>query len=96
MRRTIERVVNGRASLEFHSAHDPQRMHSVDGIEHTVVRFTTDIPYLTKWGQPLLIGPGSILVAHTDHEQVKKSELLRSVEIYVDLVKKLALQNRER
>jgi len=56
------------------------------------VRFTTDIPYLTKWGVPLLIGPGSILVAHTEHERVPKSELLRAVEIYVELVRRLRAQ----
>ena len=54
-----------------------------------MVRFTTDIPYLSNWGRPLLIGPGSILDAHTDHERVSKAELERSVELYVELAKKL-------
>jgi len=36
-----------------------------------------------------LIGPGSILVAHTDRERVQKSELLAAVEIYRKLVKSL-------
>jgi len=44
---------------------------------------------LTRWGKALLIGPGSILDAHTEHERVAKSELLRAVEIYCDLVKRL-------
>ncbi len=85
----LERAVQGRASLEYGSLHDPQRMEAVDGFEQTVVRFTTDIPYLTNWGKPLLIGPGSILDAHTDHERVSKSELLRAVEIYCDLARRL-------
>ncbi len=89
VRELIEQVVDGRAALEFSSAHDPQRMLRVAGLEETVVRFTTDIPYLTKWGQPLLIGPGSILDAHTAHERVSKSELLRAVEIYASLTQKL-------
>jgi acetylornithine deacetylase len=54
-----------------------------------VVRFTTDIPYLTNWGTPLLIGPGSILDAHTEHERVDKKELLQAVDIYADLVRRL-------
>jgi acetylornithine deacetylase len=54
-----------------------------------VVRFTTDVPYLSNWGQPLLIGPGSILDAHTDHERIAKHELEKAVQLYVDLVKKL-------
>jgi acetylornithine deacetylase len=49
------------------------------------VRFTTDIPYLTRWGKPLLLGPGSILNAHTDHERISKTELSRAVELYVSL-----------
>jgi acetylornithine deacetylase len=82
----LERTVAGRASLEYFSAHDPQRMLAINGFEQIVVRFTTDIPYLPAWGTPLLIGPGSILDAHTEHERVKRSELLRAVDVYRELV----------
>jgi len=34
----------------------------------------------------LLLGPGSILNAHTEHEFVEKRELEEAVEIYVQLV----------
>jgi acetylornithine deacetylase len=94
IRDLLERVVDGRASLEFSSTHDPQRMLRVDGLEETVVRFTTDIPYLTNWGQPLLIGPGSILEAHTAHERVKKSDLLQAVEIYSSLTLRLLQESK--
>jgi acetylornithine deacetylase len=60
-------------------------MHSVGGFEREVVRFTTDIPYLSNWGRPLLVGPGSILDAHTDGERVSKRELEEAVEIYARL-----------
>jgi acetylornithine deacetylase len=50
------------------------------GFEECLVRFTTDIPYLSNWGKPLLIGPGSILVAHTEHEKVSKKELLKAID----------------
>jgi acetylornithine deacetylase len=85
----LERAVGGRALLEYKSVHDPVRLHALDGFESTIVRFTTDIPYLTNWGTPLLIGPGSILDAHTEHERVAKSELVRSVELYYGLVRRL-------
>lgn len=85
----LERAVVSRASLEYKSVHDPIRLHALDGFEPTIVRFTTDIPYLSNWGTPLLIGPGSILDAHTEHERVAKSELMRAVEIYADLVRRL-------
>jgi acetylornithine deacetylase len=64
-------------------------MLRVDGFEQKTVRFTTDIPYLTNWGQPLLLGPGSILVAHTKDEFVLKKDLETAVGLYVHLVKKL-------
>jgi acetylornithine deacetylase len=85
----LERAVGGRASLDYKSVHDPVKLLAIDGFESTIVRFTTDIPYLSNWGTPLLIGPGSILDAHTEHERVNKKELLQAVEIYCDLVKRL-------
>jgi acetylornithine deacetylase len=85
----LEDAVGGRATVEYKSAHNPIRLHELDGFESTIVRFTTDIPYLSNWGTPLLIGPGSILDAHTEHERVAKSELLKAVEIYRDLVHRL-------
>lgn len=85
----LERAVAGRASLEYTSAHDPQHMLAIKGFEQTIVRFTTDIPYLSRWGTPSLIGPGSILDAHTPHERIAKSELLRAVDVYMNLVRLL-------
>lgn len=52
------------------------------GIETMVAAFTTDIPALTAWGEPVLLGPGSIHVAHTDRERVAKTELLEAVDLY--------------
>jgi acetylornithine deacetylase len=85
----LQQAVAGRAVLEYKSVHDPVRLLALDDFAQTMVRFTTDIPYLSNWGTPLLIGPGSILDAHTEHERVRKSELGRAVEIYVALVKRL-------
>jgi len=59
------------------------------GFEECIVRFTTDIPYLSNWGQPLLLGSGSILDAHTDHERVSKKELREAVGLYVKLTEQL-------
>jgi acetylornithine deacetylase len=81
--------VRERAALDYKSVHDPVRLLALDGFESSIVRFTTDIPYLSNWGTPLLIGPGSILDAHTEHERVAKGELMKAVEIYYELVKTL-------
>ncbi|HXQ69009.1 MAG TPA: M20/M25/M40 family metallo-hydrolase [Pyrinomonadaceae bacterium] len=86
----IEGAVAGRAQVELASAHDPVRLFSIEGFDDCVVRFTTDVPYLSNWGKALLIGPGSILDAHTEHERIAKHELERSIELYVTLAKKLS------
>jgi acetylornithine deacetylase len=86
----LEDAVGGRASIDYLSVHDPVRLIAVEGLEQCVVRFTTDIPYLTRWGQSLLLGPGSIFQAHTDDEYVAKAELKRAVQLYVSLVHSLS------
>ena len=65
----------------------------LDGIPATVVAYTTDIPaFGGSWGQPFLIGPGTIHVAHTDQERVPKRQLEEAVQIYKKLVRELPLQ----
>jgi len=66
------------------------RLTPLDGIPTTVVAFATDIPTFDgAWGQPFLIGPGSIHVAHTAEERVAKRELSEAVEIYARMVRQL-------
>ena len=68
---------------------------NVDGLPTTVVSFTTDIPMFGRsWGEPLLMGPGSIHVAHTSEERIAKKELADAVEIYANMVKKLLAEAR--
>jgi acetylornithine deacetylase len=92
----LERAVGDRALVEYLSAAEPQHMLAAPGFETSVVRFTTDIPYLTNWGRPLLIGPGSILDAHTDHERIAKRELTAAVDLYAHLVQTLLAGERLR
>jgi acetylornithine deacetylase len=89
VKRVLEDVVGARGRIEYASAHNPVRLFSVPGFEQCVVRFTTDVPYLPAWGQALLLGPGSILYAHTDHERISKRELNQAVQLYVDLARTL-------
>jgi acetylornithine deacetylase len=85
----LRNVIRGRAEIEVLSCSEPVRMLEVDGFKQKTVRFTTDIPYLTNWGRPLLLGPGSILVAHTKDEFVLKKDLETAVGLYVDLTMRL-------
>jgi acetylornithine deacetylase/succinyl-diaminopimelate desuccinylase-like protein len=65
------------------------RLRSLDGLPTMVAAFTTDIPALGNWGEPLLFGPGSIHVAHTEHEHVDKGQLHQAVELYADIARRL-------
>jgi len=91
VKRVLEDAVGTRGHLEYASAHNPVRLFSLPGFDECVVRFTTDVPYLSQWGKPLLLGPGSILDAHTDHEKISKRELEDAIDLYVRLAKKLAM-----
>lgn len=85
----IAEVVGTRGEIEIMSVSKPVKMLAVEGFRQKVVRFTTDIPHLSNWGTPLLLGAGSILVAHTKDEFVLKNDLEESVGLYVNLVMKL-------
>jgi acetylornithine deacetylase len=89
VKQLLAKATAGRARIDYQSAHEPVRLLEVEGFADCLVRFTTDIPYLSRWGTPLLLGPGSILDAHTEHERIDKSELRCAVELYVQLVRAL-------
>src|SRR5436309_1268002 len=65
------------------------RFRRVDGLATMIAAFTTDIPKLTNWGEPLLIGPGSIHVAHTDGEYIEKQQLAEAIDLYCRIAKQL-------
>ncbi|HEY5330522.1 MAG TPA: M20/M25/M40 family metallo-hydrolase [Acidobacteriaceae bacterium] len=88
-RAAIVEAVAGRAEVEFSLELPFVQMRAIEGIATMVAKFTTDIPSLTNWGEPFLLGPGSIHVAHTPDERIRKSELLECVELYVRLAKTL-------
>jgi acetylornithine deacetylase len=84
------RAVDGRAELREVIEIPAVRLAAVEGIPTTVVAYTTDIPaFGGAWGQPLLIGPGTIHVAHTLEERVPKRQLIEAVELYQRIVRDL-------
>jgi acetylornithine deacetylase len=89
LRREIERAVAGLVKVEFVLEIPFLRLRTLDGLPTMVAAFTTDIPALTNWGQPLLIGPGSIHVAHTESEYVEKNQLSDAIDLYCTIAKKL-------
>ena len=82
-------VVEGLVSIEHVLEVPAVRLQTLPGFETAVFAYTTDVPLLTNWGTPLLIGPGSIHVAHTDEEHVPIDELHQAVELYEKLARHL-------
>ena len=89
LKEEIERVVAGRAEVTFSLDLAAVRMRRVGNLPTMVAKFATDIPSLTNWGEPFLLGPGSIHVAHTPEERIRKKELLECVDLYVELATSL-------
>jgi acetylornithine deacetylase len=81
----ITRVVAGRAEVTSSLDLAYVRMRRVGNLPTMIAKFATDIPSLTNWGEPFLLGPGSIHVAHTPDEKIRKQELLACVDLYVEL-----------
>ena len=88
-RAAIEECAAELAEVDFTLEIPFVRLRSLDGFPTMVAKFTTDIPQLGNWGEPLLLGPGSIHVAHTPYEKLAKRELLEAVDLYVEVAKRL-------
>jgi acetylornithine deacetylase len=89
LKEAIERAAAGLADVRYVLEIPAMRFETMEGFPSTVVSFTTDIPALGNWGRPYLVGPGSVLEAHTDHERVAKRELAEAVELYSQLAERL-------
>jgi acetylornithine deacetylase len=90
LRRQILETAGDQVSATFPLELPFMRLRKVDGVPTMIAAFTTDIPKLTNWGEPLLIGPGSIHVAHTDGEFIEKKQLADAIELYCTIAKELA------
>jgi acetylornithine deacetylase len=89
LRSDIVNAANGLATADFTLEIPFTRLRTLDDMPTMVAAYTTDIPSLGNWGQPLLVGPGSIHVAHTEGEYVEKQQLTDAVDLYCKIAKKL-------
>ena len=90
LRKDIVQTVGDLAAANFTLEIPCIRLRSFEGLPTMVAAFTTDVPALSNWGQPLLFGPGSILFAHTEGEFVRKKELTDAMELYCRIAKRLS------
>jgi acetylornithine deacetylase len=91
LRRQIVETVGSLAEVNFTLEIRFAKLRTLDGLPAMVAGFTTDIPLLSNWGEPLLVGPGSVHVAHTEGEFVEKKQLEESVALYCQVAKRLSL-----
>jgi acetylornithine deacetylase len=90
IRESFAEAVDDRAQLVEVICIPAMEFVRLDGLPTTVVSFTTDVPVFGRsWGEPLLIGPGSIHLAHTAEERISRPELADAVGIYSQIVKRL-------
>jgi acetylornithine deacetylase len=90
LRREIIETVGDLARVEFTLEIPFVRLRTFEGLPTIVAAFTTDIPALSNWGQPLLVGPGSIHAAHTEGEHLEKKQLHEAVELYEQIARQIA------
>jgi len=90
LRENIRATVGDLVTVDFTLEIPFARLRSFDDLPTMVAAFTTDIPALSNWGEPLLVGPGSIHVAHTEGEYVEKKQLHDAVDLYCSIAKRLA------
>jgi acetylornithine deacetylase len=93
-RRAIERAVEGLATVDFTLEIPFKRLRALEGLPTMVAAFTTDVPWLGNWGEPVLLGPGSIHVAHTPHEKLAKKELFAAIDLYAEVARRLVTGSR--
>jgi len=89
VRAAVRDAVAGLAEADFTLEIPFVRLNAVPGLPTMIAKFTSDIPQLSNWGKPLLLGPGSIHVAHTPHEKIAKKELLTAVDLYIQVAQQL-------
>jgi acetylornithine deacetylase len=85
LREILHRTVGTQLAVEEILELPAVRMHTVPGFATGVFSYFSDVPFLSNWGTPLLIGPGTIHVAHTDREHIAIADLDRAVETYATL-----------
>ena len=90
LRRQIAATAGDQVEVSFPLELPFLRFRTVDDFPSMIAAFTTDIPKLTKWGEPLLIGPGSIHVAHTEGEYIEKKQLAEAIDLYCAIAQKLS------
>jgi acetylornithine deacetylase len=90
LRRQIVAIAGNQVEVTFPLELRFMRLRAVEGLPTMIASYTTDIPFLANWGEALLVGPGSIHVAHTEGEYVEKRQLAEAIDLYCTIARKLS------
>lgn len=85
----VDDIIEDSGKIEVINECEPQEMVEIPGYANEIVAYSTDIPFMPNWGEPLLFGPGSIHDAHTLDEKIRKADILTAVEQYQQIVRYL-------
>jgi acetylornithine deacetylase len=86
----IRPAASGRVDLEVPYRSEPILFRVPTGETRAeIVSFACDLPLLPAWGEPILVGPGSILDAHSAEEKVELAQIEEAVEVYSRLARGL-------
>ncbi len=89
LRADILQAADSLAEIEFMLEIPFMELETVEGLPTMMAAYTTDIPSLGNWGKPVLCGPGSIHVAHTNGEYISRQQLHEAVEVYLHIARQL-------
>ena len=89
IRASLQEALAGDAELDVTLEIPFQKLKRIEGLPTMIAAFTTDVPALSNWGEPLLLGPGSIHVAHTPDEKLAKQELMEAIDLYTQVAHRL-------
>ncbi|MHB1935236.1 MAG: M20/M25/M40 family metallo-hydrolase [Acidobacteriaceae bacterium] len=93
IRASLQDALGGDAELDVTLEIPFQKFKRIEGLPTMIAAFTTDVPALSNWGEPVLLGPGSIHVAHTPNERLAKQEQLEAIELYIQVVHRLVQES---
>lgn len=89
LRKQISACAGAGVTVSFEVEIPAYKGKALEGWRSTVVSFASDLPFHELWGERFQLGPGTIRVAHTDHEHIRKQELFEGVDLYVKLAEDL-------
>ncbi len=89
----LQKMAGENILIERISNDKPIKFYTMEGFETGVVAYGSDAPHLTSAGNIMLYGPGSILYAHTNDEQITMNEIENAVTDLINIYNKLINRN---